>query len=115
MAYQQTLYKILDDHIKQKVIDRMNRYNKWEYGYNEEHDVVSFRSAREWEFEIDSELLYCMKSKDILIKYEDERNETENNPSGSTCGCGTNQSCERADSGHRGRCNCGSFEECRCN
>jgi len=40
MAYQQTLYKILDDHIKQKVIDRMNRYNKWEYGYNEEHDVV---------------------------------------------------------------------------
>ncbi len=40
MAYQQTLYKILDDHIKQKVIDRMNRYNKWEYGYNEEYDVV---------------------------------------------------------------------------
>tara|TARA_R110001599_G_scaffold65184_1_gene183721 strand:- start:644 stop:2869 length:2226 start_codon:yes stop_codon:yes gene_type:complete len=40
MAYQQTLYKILDDHIKQKVIDRMNRYSKWQYGYNEEHDVV---------------------------------------------------------------------------
>jgi len=40
MAYQQTLYKTLDDHIKQKVIDRMNRYNKWEYGYNEEYDVV---------------------------------------------------------------------------
>jgi len=40
MSYQQTLYKILDDHIKPKVLDRMNRYNKWEYGYNEEHDVV---------------------------------------------------------------------------
>jgi len=78
-------------------------------------DIISFRSAREWEFEIDGELLYCMKSKDILIKYEDERNETENNPSGSTCGCGTDKSCERTDSRHRRRCNCGSFEECRCN
>ena len=38
--YQQTLYTILKDHIKQKVIDRNNKYKKWEYGYNKEHDVV---------------------------------------------------------------------------
>ena len=38
--YKQTLYKILDNHIKPKVINRMNRYKKWEYGYNKEHDVV---------------------------------------------------------------------------
>ena len=38
--YNQTLYKVLKDHIKQKVIDRNNRYKKWEYGYNKEHDVV---------------------------------------------------------------------------
>ncbi len=38
--YQQTLYKILDDHINPKVISKLNRYNKWEYGYNKEHDVV---------------------------------------------------------------------------
>ena len=38
--YQQTLYKILPDHIKPKVLKRMNRYKKWEYGYNEDHDVV---------------------------------------------------------------------------
>ena len=38
--YKQVLYKILDNHIKPKVIKRMNRYNKWEYGYNKEHDVV---------------------------------------------------------------------------
>ena len=38
--YQQTLYKILDNHIKPKVLKRTNRYAKWEYGYNEEHDVV---------------------------------------------------------------------------
>ena len=38
--YQQTLYKILPDHIKPKVLKRMNRYKKWEYGYNEDHDMV---------------------------------------------------------------------------
>ena len=38
--YKQVLYKVLDNHIKPKVIKRMNRYNKWEYGYNKEHDVV---------------------------------------------------------------------------
>ena len=38
--YQQTLYKVLKDHIKPKVLARLNRYNKWEYGYNKEYDIV---------------------------------------------------------------------------
>jgi len=38
--YQQDLLKILKNHIKPKVLKRMNRYKKWEYGYNEEHDIV---------------------------------------------------------------------------
>ena len=38
--YEQTLYKIDDDHIKPKIIKQMNRYKKWEYGYNAEHDIV---------------------------------------------------------------------------
>jgi len=38
--YEQTLYKILKDHVKPKVLKRTNRYKKWEYGYNEEHDMV---------------------------------------------------------------------------
>jgi hypothetical protein len=38
--YQQSLYKILDNHIKPKIIKKNNRYKKWEYGYNIEHDVV---------------------------------------------------------------------------
>jgi hypothetical protein len=38
--YEQSLLKILPNHIKQSVINRQNRYNKWEYGYNKEHDVV---------------------------------------------------------------------------
>ena len=38
--YEQTLYKVLPDHIKPKIINKKNRYNKWEYGYNEEFDMV---------------------------------------------------------------------------
>ena len=38
--YKQTLYKIIKDHVKPKVLKRMNRYSKWEYGYNEEHDMI---------------------------------------------------------------------------
>jgi len=38
--YEQTLCKILPDHVKPKVINKKNRYNKWEYGYNQEFDMV---------------------------------------------------------------------------
>ena len=38
--YTQTLYKVLPDYIKPKILKRMNRYNKWEYGYNDDHDMI---------------------------------------------------------------------------
>ena len=38
--YKQTLYKVLPDYIKPKIFKRMNRYKKWEYGYNEDHDMI---------------------------------------------------------------------------
>jgi len=38
--YQQSLYKVLDDYIKPGIVKRNNRYAKWEYGYNPEHDVI---------------------------------------------------------------------------
>jgi len=38
--YKQELYKILPNYVKTKVLQRNNRYKKWEYGYNEEHDFV---------------------------------------------------------------------------
>ncbi len=38
--YEQTLYKILPNHIKPSVIKQQNRYNKWKYGYNKDYDVV---------------------------------------------------------------------------
>ena len=37
--YKQTLYKIIEP-IKKSKLDRFNKYKKWEYGYNEEYDVV---------------------------------------------------------------------------
>lgn len=37
--YEQYLVKTVTP-IKPNIIKRMNRYNKWEYGYNKEYDVV---------------------------------------------------------------------------
>jgi hypothetical protein len=44
-------------------------------------DLVGYTPNSEWEFIIDNELLYCMKSNDIVIKYEHQGNETKYNPS----------------------------------
>jgi hypothetical protein len=38
--YEQTLYKVLPNYIKQSVIKQQNRYSKWKYGYNKEYDVI---------------------------------------------------------------------------
>eukprot|EP01043_Picozoa_sp_COSAG02_P121951 COSAG02_NODE_58819_length_276_cov_0.587571_1_plen_58_part_10 len=40
MAYKQELYSIVKDHIRPQAIKKKNRYSKWEYGYDKEHDVV---------------------------------------------------------------------------
>lgn len=44
-------------------------------------DLVGYKPGREWEFIIDSKRIYCMKSNDIVIKYEYEGNEEAYNPS----------------------------------
>ena len=46
-----------------------------------ESDVVGFKPNREFEFIINNDRLYCMKSNDIVIKYEQQANQTEYNPS----------------------------------
>ena len=38
--YEQSLYKVLPNHIKTKVLNKNNKFKKWKYGYNEEHDMV---------------------------------------------------------------------------
>ncbi len=38
--YEQSLVKVIKDHIKPKVLKRNNRYKKWEYGYDVENDII---------------------------------------------------------------------------
>jgi len=77
-------------------------------------DLVSFPHGREWEFIIDEELLYCMKSKDILIKHERQGNEEEYNPSWTTSSTRTNKSSGRTNCRYRGGCVCRSPEKRSC-
>ena len=42
-------------------------------------DIVGFTPNSEWEFVVDNQIMYCMKSNDIVIKYGLDRNEEEYN------------------------------------
>ena len=44
-------------------------------------DMIGFKPGAEWEFFINDERLYCMKSNDIVIKYGHKKNQKEYNPS----------------------------------
>jgi uncharacterized protein YneR len=46
-----------------------------------EGDLVGFKPYGEFEFILDDSRLYCMKSNDIVIKYEYKGDEVEYNPS----------------------------------
>ena len=81
----------------------------------EEGDLVSFPNLREWEFVINNNLLYCMKSKDILIKHERQGNEEEYNPSWAISGERVDQSSKGTDCRHGRGCDCGPTKERGCN
>ena len=46
-----------------------------------EGDLVGYKPYGEFDFLVDGKRLYCMKSNDIVIKYERQGNEKEYNPS----------------------------------
>jgi len=46
-----------------------------------EGDIIGYKPFGEFEFIVDGKRLYCMKSNDIVIKYERQGNEVEYNPS----------------------------------
>ena len=50
-----------------------------------EGDTLGYTPYGEYDFIVDDERLYCMKSNDIVIKYENEGNEVEYNPSWTSC------------------------------
>ena len=44
-------------------------------------DVVGFTPNSEWDFIVDEQRVFCMKSNDIVIKYEHQGNQVEYKPS----------------------------------
>jgi len=72
--YKQTLYKILPDYIKPKILKRMNRYNKWEYGYNEDHDMIIISKTGKIGdiYEIQNLKIALPKAEDVH-KFKDNR------------------------------------------
>ena len=77
--YEQSLYKILKNHIKPKVLKRNNRYKKWEYGYNEEHDVIIISKTGEIGdvYEIQNLKIALPKQNDIVEFKENKWSHTE--------------------------------------
>ena len=55
--------------------------NKLEASNIKPGDTVGFVPGAEWEFIVDDQRLYCMKSNDIVIKYGNQENQKEYNPS----------------------------------
>jgi len=49
-------------------------------------DLVGYTPNGEWEFLVDGQRLYCMKSNDIVIKYEHKGDEEKYNPSWASSG-----------------------------
>ena len=66
--YKQTLYKVLKDYIKPKVLNRMNRYKKWDYGYNKEHELIVISKTGEIGeiYEIQNLVIALPKAKDVV-------------------------------------------------
>ena len=77
--YEQTLYKVLPDYIKPKTLKKQNKFKKWEYGYNEDHDVVVISKTGEIGevYEIQN-LKIALPKKEKVHKFENDKwNKTE--------------------------------------
>jgi len=72
--YEQNLYKIIKDHVKPKVLSRMNRYKKWEYGYNAEHDMIIISKTGEIGdvYEIQNLKIALPKANQVHVFKEDK-------------------------------------------
>ena len=72
--YEQTLVTVLKDYIKPKILKRLNRYKKWEYGYNEEYDVVVISKTGQIGevYEIQGVKIALPKENDV-IKFEGDK------------------------------------------
>jgi len=73
---------ILTNDKEQKLIGILKYGNKSLEALNiNPGDVVGFTPNSEWDFVVDEQRVFCMKSNDIVIKYEHQGNQVEYNPS----------------------------------
>ena len=72
--YEQTLVNIIDDHIKPHVLKRMNNGKKWEYGYNEAHDIVVIsKNGQIGEIYEIQNLKIALPTEFDVVKFEDNK------------------------------------------
>ena len=66
--YEQSLYKILPNHVKTKVLNRNNKFKKWKYGYDEVHDMVVISKTGEIGeiYEIQNLVIALPKATDVV-------------------------------------------------
>ena len=77
-------------------------------------ELITFTPNSEFEFLINGERLYCMKSNNIALTHEHEGNEKEYNPSWAAGSKRINKSSEGTDCRYRGGCDCGPTQERSC-
>jgi len=68
------LMKILPNHIDPKVLRRNNRYKKWKYGYDEDHDIIYIGKTGEIGdvYEIQNLKIALPKAHKDIIKYKND-------------------------------------------
>jgi len=66
--YEQSLYKILPNHVKSKVLNRNNKFKKWKYGYDEDHEMVVISKTGEIGeiYEIQNLVIALPKATDVV-------------------------------------------------
>ncbi len=66
--YKQSLYRILPEHVKTKVLNRNNKFKKWKYGYDEDHDMVVISKTGEIGeiYEIQNLVIALPKATDVV-------------------------------------------------
>ena len=81
MSYKQQLVKQLPDHIKESVIKKNNKSKKWEYGYNEDYDVVVISKTGQIEDIIEIQnLKIALPKREEQVKSESKKWEKEAYP-----------------------------------
>ena len=72
--YDQQLYKVLNNYIDSKTLKHKNRYKKWEYGYNDEYDIIIISKTGEIGdvYEIQN-LKIALPKKSDVVEFENNK------------------------------------------